>query len=321
MSNRLVSIIVITKGKNNYLASCLNSLKEQDYPQTEVIVVDNSLKPYFAREISRDYPKIRLYSGAQSLSYCESMNMGLRMCNGDFVLSLNDDVILGKQFIGEALRGFDLGSRVAMVSGKILRFDAKTIDSTGLYLSVWRTAAERGYGQLDTGQFEKEEYIFGVNGAVAFYRRKMLEQLKIGPEYFDSDFRFFYEDLDIAWRAQNFGWKGYYIPTAAAYHVRGATSRGENGINKRFARRYLNDELQFDLLKNRYLVIIKNESFRGFISHLPFILTYEICSWFYVIFSRPKLIKNVYRLPGLIKSAFIKRRVLRKMKVSHEKNI
>jgi len=44
----------------------------------------------------------------------------------------------------------------------------KIIDSTGLFLTPWRTAKERGYGDKDRGQFGKEGYIFGVNGAVAF---------------------------------------------------------------------------------------------------------------------------------------------------------
>ena len=109
-----------------------------------------------------------------------------------------------------------------MVSAKVLRADGKTIDSTGLFLSVWRTAGERGHGLIDTGRFEREEYIFGVNGAVAFYRRQMLEEIKIGQEYFDPDFHIFYEDLDMAWRAQRAGWRGYYIPQAIAYHARGS---------------------------------------------------------------------------------------------------
>lgn len=71
----------------------------------------------------------------------------------------------------------------------------------------------------------------------------MLEEIKLGPDYFDADFRMFYEDLDLAWRANLFGWKAYYIPSAVAYHVRGGTARRRIGINKPFARKYLDEEL------------------------------------------------------------------------------
>jgi len=71
----------------------------------------------------------------------------------------------------------------------------------------------------------------------------MLERIKIGSprscaqgrgsEYFDADFRFFYEDLDVAWRAHNLGWKSYYIPAAIAYHIRGGTARKDKGVNRK----------------------------------------------------------------------------------------
>jgi len=320
MLHRLVSIIIVTKGKDNYLAACLDSLRKQEYRDIEIIVIDNSLRPAFAKECTRNYPEIKLYSATQDLSYCESVNKGISMCRGDFILSLNDDVALDEHFMEEALRGFDLDSGVGAVSGKILRFDAKTIDSTGLILNIWLGAKERGYGTQDRNQFKKEGFVLGVNGAVAFYRRQMLEQVKIGAEYFDSDFRFFYEDLDMAWRAHNFGWKGYYVPTAIAYHARGATARGQRGINKRFSRRYLSDDLQFDLLKNRWLVIIKNATIPDFILHFPFIVLYEIVAWSYIILTRPKVLKEILRLSVLLKSAFKKRSALKILKASLEIN-
>jgi GT2 family glycosyltransferase len=95
----------------------------------------------------------------------------------------------------------------------------------------------------------------------------MLEEIKEEGEYFDSEFHIFYEDLDIAWRAKRSGWKGYYVPGAIAYHLRGGSVRGKSGIDKPFVRRYLNNQLQAGLIKNRYLAIIKNGSVCGFLLH------------------------------------------------------
>jgi GT2 family glycosyltransferase len=217
-------------------------------------------------------------------------------------------VILDEGFITNALGGFSFDEKIGMVSGKLLRSDRRTIDSAGLFLSRWRAAKERGYGFKDRGQFEKEEYVFGVNGAVAFYRKKMLDEIRVGEEYFDSDFRMFYEDLDIAWRAQNAGWRGYYVPFAIAYHIRGGTARAQGGIDKTYARRYLRDDLHVDLIKNRYFTIIKNESFSGFIAHLPCIILYDLIIWGYLIFFRPRLIKPfLVAFKKLAKAILIKR--------------
>lgn len=275
VSNKLVSAVIVAFGKSGCFESCLDSLKRQRYPGLEVIVIDNS--------------------SGRNLFYCGALNKGIGMSRGDFVLCLNDDAVLDKEFIGKALRGFSRDARVGMVSGKILRPDGKTIDSTGLFLSPFRTAKERGYGKPDTGKFEKEGYIFGVSGAVAFYRRDMLEEIKRGSEYFDSAFNFFYEDLDIAWRAQNSGWRGYYVPQAIAYHVRGSSVRKSNGLNKKFARHYLSDNLYLDLVKNRYLTIIKNENFWGLLLHLPLIVIYDFFVYCYTLFFKFPLLKTIIR--------------------------
>ncbi|MBU2258247.1 MAG: glycosyltransferase, partial [Candidatus Omnitrophica bacterium] len=283
---------------------------KQNYPEIEVIVIDNSRAPVLGSRILSEYPFVRLYLSPISLSYCESLNVGIGSAKGEFILCLNDDVVLTKEFIGQAIRGFDISKRIGMVSGKILRFDGKLIDSTGLYLSIWRTAKERGYDSLDIGRFDKPGYIFGVTGAVAFYRRKMLEDIKTLGEYFDTDFGFFYEDLDIAWRANNAGWKGYYIPQAIAYHARGGTARRERGgVNRKYARLYLNDGLYFDLIKNRYLTIVKNESLPGLLIYFPFIIAYSVFSWFFTFLFRPVLSVRLLLRPIQLRAAFKKRRV------------
>lgn len=311
-SNKIVSII-ITYTVKDYIESCLNAIKGQTYPEYEIIVIDNLSDINFSQSIIKHYPEIKLYPQDKNISYCEALNLGIKQSIGDFILCLNDDVILDKRFIEEALWGFFINSKVGMVSGKILRSDKQIIDSTGLSLSIFRTAKERGYGTKDRKQFEKEEYIFGVNGAVAFYRREMLEDIKEGYDYFDSDFHFFYEDLDIAWRAQRKGWKGYYIPSAIAYHVRGGTVRLScgRGINKPFARRYLSDALHLDLIKNRYLTIIKNETCLDFLLHHPFLVLYDLVLWSYILFFHPHLIKLFFLNVKYFKNSLRKRRSIR----------
>jgi GT2 family glycosyltransferase len=306
----IVNAIIVTVGATDYLKSCLDSLMGQTHIPSEVIVINNSFKHNLGQKINELYTSVKLHFSTDNLLYCSSLNRGINLGAADFMLCLNDDVTLDRHFIEEALKGFSRNARVGMIGGKILRSDSKTIDSTGLFLSVFRTAKERGYATYDRGQFEEPGYIFGVCGAVAFYRRAMLEEIKLDLEYLDSDFRFFYEDLDIAWRAQNFGWKAYYVPSAIAYHVRGGSFRPKEGIDKPLARSFLSDELHYDLIKNRYLCIIKNESLTGFILHLPFILFYDIFQWLYVLIFRPKVIKLFFSRRNYFSSAFKKRKLL-----------
>jgi len=295
--NKPVSIIIVTSGAKDYLHSCLGSVKRQSHPDLEVIVIDNSLDPDFSVGIRASFPFIKLYSTPRNLYYGPSLNKGIQLSRGEFILCLNDDIILDKEFVSEALKGFLINNSIGMVSGKILRPDGSTLDSTGLFLSLWRTARERGYGRPDRGQFEKAGFIFGVSGAAAFYRRSMLEEIRQGRDYFDPGFRMFYEDLDISWRANNRSWQAYYIPGAKAFHVRGGSWRPDSGLGKPVARRYLNDLLHSELIKNRYLTMLKNENLFSLSAYLLPVLLHDLCAWAYLLLFRRKVIKIFLKPP------------------------
>jgi GT2 family glycosyltransferase len=294
-----ISVIIVTRGINGYLRSCLDSLKAQEdisyLADFETLIIDNSQDSGFSSIVKKNYPWARLLVQERNLYYCESLNLGIKVSNGDYVLCLNDDVTLDKNFIRFALEGVRSKPRIGMISGKVMRQDRFTLDSTGLFLTPFRTVKERGYGRLDRGQFGKAGFVFGVCGAAAFYKREMLQEIKTGGYYFDPAFHIFYEDLDIAWRANRRGWKGYYVPQALAFHHRGGTVRKKEGIARPFARRYLDDNLEIDLIKNRYLCMIRNESLPDLIIRLPFILLYEICQWGYILIYKRGLISPLIK--------------------------
>ncbi len=304
MSNGLISVVIVTTGNREFLLGLLDSLQGQSLSPAETIVIDNSADPSFGRWVLAAYPGIRLFIQPENLYYCHALNRGIGASSGEFVLCLNDDLVLEKRFLEEAVKGFFEAGRIGAVSGKVFRSDARTIDSTGLFLSPWRTAVERGYGRPDNGRFDKKELVFGASGAVAFYRRMMLEDIKTeSGQYFDETYHIFYEDLDVAWRAQRRGWKACYIPGAVAYHLRGGTVRRGRGTSRPYARRYLDDRLHLDLIKNRYLTIIRNESAPGLLRYLACILLHDIVMWTYVLFFRPRLAMDFLCMLPLLKRA------------------
>ena len=113
--------------------------------------------------------------------------------------------------------------------------------------------------------------------------------------------------MDISWRAARRGWTGYYVPAALAYHVRGGTVRQGRGIDKPYARRYLAAPLHADLIKNRYLTMIRNESLPDFLLHLPGIALYECISWLYILCGNRPAVGEFFLQIRHIRDAFRKR--------------
>ena len=90
------------------------------------------------------------------------------------------------------------------------------IDSTGIVMLPSIRHLDRGAGELDRGQYDRDEDVFGASGAAALYRRSMLDDVRVDGEWFDEDFFAYREDADLAWRAQWRGWRCRYVAAATA---------------------------------------------------------------------------------------------------------
>jgi len=281
----MISAIIVNYNRKDLLRQCLESLRKQSFKDSEIIVVDNASQDDSVTMIRSCYPEAKLIQNTTNMLFCKAQNQGISISKGDFVLCLNSDVTLDKDYLKEILSSAGLDSEIGMVSGKILRMDKKTIDSTGLFLGKNRKAVERGYGKIDKGQYDKPVYIFGVSGACAFLRRNMLEDIKDENGYFDERFGMYYEDLDLCWRANKKGWKAYYNPKAEAYHVRGGTAiNHDHGKGPIFL--YINQDLKKRYITNRYKCMMKNDAILGFLMNLPFILCYDIKLYMYFLLSK-----------------------------------
>jgi len=314
----MVSVIVVSWNSYRFLSDCLNSILQQSYQPMEIIVVDNGSSDGSAELVIEQYREVQLWQNDANLGFCRANNQGLEYARGDYVFFLNADVILEKEYLREALSSFELDASIGMVCGKLLRFDRKTIDSTGQFLSKARRAVERGYNWVDEDQYEKAGYVFSVCGAAALYSRRMIEEIKLDGEFFDEDYFAFYEDLDVGWRANLLGWKGYYNPRAVAYHFRGGSQQNKGWLSRfsQLSQRPL--ELKFHIIKNRYLTIIKNDRWRNFLLSLPSFLKWELIMYGYLLLFDPRVLLRLAFLPSYIKKARQKRELLKK-KISQKR--
>ncbi|HZP23647.1 MAG TPA: glycosyltransferase [Terriglobales bacterium] len=125
------------------------------------------------------------------------------------------------------------------------------IDSTGIYFTRNMRHLDRGAEEVDRGQYDRMQYVFGASGAAAMFRRSFIEDVSVEGEFFDEEFFAFREDGDLAWRAQVMGWKCLYVPAAVAWHVRRVTPE---------RRRDLPLVINWHSAKNRFLMRGKNAS-------------------------------------------------------------
>ncbi len=99
-------------------------------------------------------------------------------------------------------------------------FDRKKIDGVGVKINEVGQARSIGFGETDTGQYEKESYIFGATGGASLFNRELF--IKVGM--FDENYFMYSEEVDFAFRTQFLGYKSIYCPKAIVYHKHKASS-------------------------------------------------------------------------------------------------
>ena len=303
----LVSVIIVNFNGETYLASCLEALVRQRHAQLEVIFVDNASGDNSLQEIDvfrRKHPELNLHliANAENLGFCRGNNQGIAAAGGEFVLVLNADVRLEPNWISELVRLMRSDPTIGIALGKLLSgHDPTKLDSTGIAISKTRRASDRGQREEDRGQYDRQEEVFGASGAASLYRRSMLEAIKYPPcEYFDELFFAYKEDVDLSWRARLHGWRCVYFPKASGYHFR----NWGRGTRKRIPR-----WVRCHSLKNRYLMLLKNERFDTLLPGLFHVLAYEAISIGYILFREPYLLKAFWLIIRCSSAILQKRRL------------
>lgn len=295
-----IAVNIVTFNSARDIAACLESLREQTFRDFRIHVLDNASSDDTLKTIE-PFDVEYLARSPVNTGFCKAHNELARRFPSEYVLFLNPDTVLRPAFIEELVRALDARPDAASASGKLLRMDGKTLDSTGIVMLREQRHLDRGAGQPDLGQFDKGEDIFGPSGAAAFYRRKALDDAVIGGQYFDEDFFAFREDADLAWRCRLAGWKSIYVPTAVAQHRRRVTPERRGSLSK---------EINYHSVKNRFLLRINNMTWSLYRRDFWRISTRDAAVIGYVLLrewsSIPALFYLVRNLPRLLR----KRRVI-----------
>lgn len=266
----LVCVTIVTYNSARYIGKCLESVLAQDYPALEIVIVDNASEDATRAALEPFAGRARIAYNCRNIGFAAGQNQAIGLSRSDWVLTLNPDVRLSPDFVSQMVAAGELSSEIGSVSGKLLAMGSDfsipsrpIFDSTGIYMTPALRHFDRGSKQPDEGQYDTFEYVFGVTGAAALYRRKMIADISIQNEFFDTDFFAYREDADVAWRAQLLGWKCLYTPLAVAFHVRSVLPSN---------RRSVSPLINMHSVKNRWLLRMKNMTFWLYMRIWPAIL-------------------------------------------------
>ncbi|MFH1564878.1 MAG: sugar phosphate nucleotidyltransferase [bacterium] len=312
-----VGVGFVLHKSEKYLKDFCQSLKTQDYKNLEIYAVDNNEEEENedVKYLKNNFPEVKIIRPGSNVGFSAGHNLAIRKAANkscEFYATLNFDMVLEENFISELLNSIMKSPRIASSTGKIKRWnfddqseykDGKTnfIDSAGLVITKEHRFSDRGQGEIDHGQYNEEEEIFGASAAAAIYRIAALDDVafvneKKEKEYFDELMFMYKEDIDLAYRLQLAGYKSIYTPTAIAYHKRSLFSKGD-GIISIVGGRWNRGKEQKEWSWSGHHIILQKILRNDFSANVYFkTLWYEFKSFVYILFFEPFLLKQYLQM-------------------------
>jgi GT2 family glycosyltransferase len=256
-----VVVSIVTYNGGDFIEPCLRSIFAQTFTDLDIVVLDNASKDSTREIVARLTPEVRLLAQATNLGFAGGHNEVIRSTRSEYVLIVNQDLVLDPQYIERSVAFLDASESASSVTGKIWKVSDLTqtsasdrVDTCGIGIKRNHYAGPYGSKAFPARISETHE-VFGASGTIALYRRAALEDVAFSyrekSEYFDEDFFMYKEDVDLAYRLRWRGWRAYSVAGAHGWHI---------GSTQHELLQRQNPRINYWSYRNHWYLLIKNVS-------------------------------------------------------------
>ncbi len=295
MNQPKISIITLNYNGLKDTIECLESLKKINYPNYEVIVVDNGSGGNDAQVLEDrfgDY--IHLIKNDQNYGRCGGTNIAIRYAlsnpNPDYLLLLENDAVVDPEFLTEMVKVAETDPAIGRVGAKIYYYDEPDrLQFVSGKIDFWRgdvigmRGIERVLGRkkIDRGQYDSIKEVDYVVGWCALIKRKVVESIGM----LDEKYFFSWEDVDYSIRTKEAGYKTVYVPKAKVWHKWRTANR-------------IDGFLQYHNPRNRFRFMKQYATRWQYLSFLIyfFVVHFWLATAYYLIWRRyPRALLSFYK--------------------------
>lgn len=230
-----LSVVIVNYNVKYYLEQCLTSLlRAIESIEAEVIVVDNASTDESYLYLSERFSAVRFICNTQNTGFAFANNLAIKQSEGDYILLLNPDTVVGEEAIINCLNFMDRHPNAGAAGAKMVTGDGSFLPEskrgfpsplTSLYkfTGLCRVFPMSTYFGKYHLKYLREDSVHKVDvlcGAFMMLRRNILEKIDL----LDESFFMYGEDIDISYRIVQAGFDNYYLPYPIL-HYKGESSK------------------------------------------------------------------------------------------------
>jgi len=244
-----VSIVIVNFNGRKLLRQCLLTLLDTDYPNYEVVVVDNGSTDGTLAEMDSSFgsdSRLTFVKNRENVGHAEGCNIGARMTSGRYIVFLDSDIEFdSKGWLWELVNVMENDNSVGLAQAKILLSEDKrcldyvcvAVDALGTWAATYGSKEDR---------FKEAFEILAASSGCCIVRREVFDQ--VGG--FDANYFIYDDDTDLSLRARLLGFQVMFVPSALVVH--------RSGVLRGVSRAAL-----YHSSKNRLRTVLKNYELRN----------------------------------------------------------
>jgi hypothetical protein len=248
-STKVGFVILNWNGVNDTL-ECLQSVYEQDYPNFDVVVVDNASSDNSVEILTEKYPNIFIIKNQVNLGYAEGNNLGLNYAaqkGSDYLFVLNNDVVLKKDCLSELVSKIKAYPETAAIAPISFYYDQPDeVDFAGGRISSIGTTLSIKKSIKEIKELNEPYSTTWLLGCAMLIPQSVYNE--VGG--FDPRFFLLFEDSDWSLRARKMGYILLMAPESWIYHK----------VSRSFERRWSPTYFYY-YTRNNFLFFEKNFSY------------------------------------------------------------
>ena len=119
-----ISIVIVSYNVRYYIVQCIESVRRAIAGlDAEIIVVDNHSKDDTVAFLRENFPDVRLMASQSNLGFSRGNNMAIREAQGEYILLLNPDTVVGERVLQEAVSFMDAHPEAGGAGVQMLNVD------------------------------------------------------------------------------------------------------------------------------------------------------------------------------------------------------
>jgi len=216
--NPLVYILILHWRGLEHTKNCLSSLKNLDYPNYKILLVDNGSENAEGASLASSFPEIETLLLDKNYGFSGGCNKGIDYCidkKTDYIWLLNNDTIVPKETLSLLVQAL-LNDTKAGAAGACLDSDKGKTGKGRINYAVGKTALKAPDHSTENVSCE------WLSGSNLLLRAKTIQE--VGK--FNDDYFLYFEDVELCARMNKSGWSCLLVPSASIEHIDGASTKG-----------------------------------------------------------------------------------------------